>query len=144
MAYLFDMKETIASSWNEKKRQNVRYLAIATGAWLVSLAFIYFGHRYLWQQHTIVTAVAIAINVMLGGAMVWANKRHLAGLDELQQKIQLEAMSVSLGIGMVFGFAYAALDKTELIPFNAEISHLAVIMSIGYLWGVFRGVRKFQ
>lgn len=131
-------------SWKQQNNRNVRRLGMWTAAWLVSLAAVFFGHKYLWDGNQAFTAGVVAINVVIGGFMVWANKQHLQGLDELQRKMQLEAMGLSLGVGMVLGFAYSALDSTGVIPFRAEISHLAVIMSLSYLIGLVIGVRKYQ
>ena len=73
-----------------------------------------------------------------------ANKRHLKGLDEMHQKIQLEAMALSLGVGLVVGLAYSNLDVTNIIAFDAEISHLVILMGLTYLAGVVIGLRRFR
>lgn len=138
------MSNDTGMSWQQRNARNVRRLGMWTAAWLVSLAAVFFGHKYLWDGNQALTAAVVGINVVLGGFMIWANKQHLLGLDELQRKMQLEAMGLSLGVGMVLGFAYSALDSTGVIPFRAEISHLAVIMSLSYLIGLAIGVRKYQ
>jgi len=76
--------------------------------------------------------------------MILANKRHLRGLDELQQKIQLEAMALSLGIGLIVGLGYSNLDVTDVIGFDAEISHMVILMGLTYLVGVISGTRKYR
>ena len=138
------MSNDTGMSWQQRNTRNVRRLGMWTAAWLVSLAAVFFGHKYLWDGNQALTAAVVGINVVLGGFMSWANKQPLLGLDELQRKMQLEAMGLSLGVGMVLGFAYSALDSTGVIPFRAEISHLAVIMSLSYLIGLAIGVRKYQ
>ena len=50
--------------------------------------------------------------------MIVANKNHLRGLDEMQQKIQLEAMALALGVGLVAGLGYSTLSITNLITFD--------------------------
>ena len=76
--------------------------------------------------------------------MILANRRHLNGLDEMQQKIQLNAMGLSLGVGLVTGLAYSNLDVTNVIPFDAEISHLVILMGLTYGAGIFAGLRKYR
>lgn len=73
-----------------------------------------------------------------------ANRRHLKGLDEMQQKIQLEAMALSLGVGLIGGLAYSNLDVTNLIAFDAEISHLVILMALTYMAGIASGVRRHR
>jgi hypothetical protein len=80
----------------------------------------------------------------IGAGMILANKRHLKGLDEMHQKIQLEAMALSLGVGLVVGLGYSNLDVTNLIATDAEISHLVILMALTYLGGVFAGMRKYR
>lgn len=140
------MKEpkTDSSGWQTSQKKNTLRLAYWTAAWLVTMALAVFGPRFIWQANELVTTLAILVNVGVGFGMILANKRHLQGLDEMQQKIQLEAMALSLGVGLVVGFGYSSLDVTNLIAFDAEISHLVIVMALTYLFGVFAGQRKFR
>jgi hypothetical protein len=92
----------------------------------------------------LLTALAILLNVGIGFGMILANKNSLRGLDELQQKIQLEAMALSLGVGLVVGLGYSIMDTSNLISFDAEISHLVILMGLTYGAGIFVGRRKYQ
>lgn len=139
-----DMSNTQKLSRQQRNQVNRRRLAGFTFLWLVSLAFVYVGHRYLWSGAASITVAVVFVNVIIGAAMLWANKKMLCGLDELEQKVQLEAMALSLGIGLVAGFAYSALSQTGVIPFSPQISHLAVLMSVTYLVGTIKGVKKYQ
>jgi hypothetical protein len=132
------------SQWQLSQCKNTQRLAIWTGAWLLTLALVTFGPQFLWQKEGKITLVFIAINVVTGAGMIWANKVHLQGLDELQQKIQLQAMALSLGVGLVLGIAYSSLDVANIISTPAEISHLVMLMGLTYLLGTILGVRKYQ
>tara|TARA_R110002051_G_scaffold124241_1_gene197389 strand:+ start:378 stop:794 length:417 start_codon:yes stop_codon:yes gene_type:complete len=129
--------------WKNANKQNTARLAKWTFAWVITMAIANFGPIYLWQQQAI-TALAIGINFMIGIGMIMANRRQLLGLDELQQKIQLHAMGLSLGVGLIVGLSYSNLDTTNLISGHAEISHLVIIMSLSYLVGIILGHRKYQ
>ena len=59
-------------------------------------------------------------------------REHLNSLDELQKKIQMEAMGIALGVGVVGGLTYSILDTTNLLGAHAEISVLVMIISITY------------
>ena len=133
-----------ASGWQTNvKRQTIR-LAYWTLAWLVSMAVATFGPLALWSGNKTVTLIAIGANVVIGFGMIRANKNHLQSLDELQRKISLEAMGLALGVGLVVGLAYSNLDVANIIGFDAEISHLVILVALTYLAAMVRGNRKYQ
>ena len=131
-----------SSSWAANSKKNTVHLGYWTGAWLVTLALAKFGPLYFWESNQLLTGIAILINLVVGIGMIMANKRHLKGLDEMQQKIQLDAMALSLGVGLVAGLGYANL--AILIPFKADISHVIMMMALIYLAGIFAGIRKYR
>ena len=129
--------------WKNTNKHNTTRLATWTLAWVISMAVANFGPQFIWQQD-LITIMAIGTNFMMGIGMVLANRRQLLGLDELQQKIQLNAMGLSLGVGLIVGLSYSNLDTTNLIAGHAEISHLVIIMGLTYLVGIILGHRKYQ
>ena len=136
--------KTDSSDWVAQGRKNTLRLGYWTGAWLVTMAVATFGSQLLWQSNRLLTALAILLNVGVGFGMILANKNSLRGLDELQQKIQLEAMALSLGVGLVVGLGYSVMDTSNLISFDAEISHLVILMGLTYSAGIFVGLRKYR
>jgi len=136
--------KTGSNDWAANSARNTALLGYWTGAWLVTIALANFGPKFIWQLNESLTILAILINLAVGFGMIWANKRHLRGLDEMHQKIQLEAMALSLGIGLVVGLAYSNLDVTNIIAADAEISHLVILMGLTYLFGVINGLRKYR
>jgi hypothetical protein len=124
--------------------KNTVHLFYWTAAWLVTQALAVFGPLHIWQSNNFLTGLVLFINLLMGIGMILANKRHLNGLDELQRKIQMDAMALSLGVGLVAGLGYSTLDVTNLIPFDAQISHLVILMGLTYLLGVLLGNRKYQ
>ncbi len=76
--------------------------------------------------------------------MILANRRHSAGLEDLQQRIQPDAMARSLGVGLIAGIAWSTLDVTDVTGFDAEISHLVMMMGLVYLTGLVVGTRRVQ
>jgi len=137
-----DIKES--NTWTLKTRKNTLILGYWTAAWLASIALATFGPVVLWQFDTTLTILAVLMNLGIGFGMILANKRHLKGLDELHQKIQLEAMAISLGIGLVGGLAYSILDTTNVMAFHAEISHLVILLGLTYLGGIIFGHRRYR
>ena len=137
------MNTTNAGSLDERTRRNTVRLGLWTGAWLVSMALAVFGPIFLWESRS-VSLVAILLNVARGIGMMVANQQHLEGLDELQRKIQLDAMALALGMGLVLGLGYSAMDIANVIEFDAEISFLVMLIGVIYIVGVLIGRRKYQ
>ena len=132
------------SNWQTNTTRNTVRLGFWTLAWVATMALANFGPRFLWDSSELLTIVAIILNVAVGVGMILANKRHLDGLDEMHQKIQLDAMALSLGVGLIAGLGYSSLDVTNVISADAEISHLVILMGLTYLAGIFAGIRKYR
>ncbi|MDC0309713.1 hypothetical protein OAL72_03105 [bacterium] len=125
-------------------KKNTLRLFLWTVAWVLATAGVTFGSKNLWNFNTWLTIIAVLIHIGLGLGMIRVFKQYLLGLDELQRKIQLDAMSLSLGIGLVLGCSYEMLEDIKLIPFEPEISHLLILMSLTYVVGTVLGHRKYQ
>ncbi len=138
-----DLK-TDLNSWATSSVKNTVRLGYWTGAWLVTMAVATFGPKFIWSSNKLLTILFILINLGIGFGMIAANKRHLKSLDEMHQKIQLEAMALSLGVGLVVGLSYSLLDITNFVAFDAEISHLVILMGLTYAAGVAAGVKRYQ
>ncbi|MEP2025565.1 MAG: hypothetical protein ABJH98_04430 [Reichenbachiella sp.] len=131
------------NSWAKAMKKNTVNLAIWTMAWTSSLALATFGPEYLWDNQAL-TITGILVNLGLGVGMILANKRHLNGLDEMQKKIQLEALAIALGIGVIAGLSYSLLDQKNIIQSDAQISYLLMLISITYAIGVFVGRIRYK
>lgn len=118
-------------------------LALWTVLWVVSLALSTFGPKFLWDGSTLLSILAIALNTALGAGMIWANIKHISVLDELQKKIQLDAMGIALGVGIVGGLSYSTLDIANVISSDAEISFLIMLISISYMVALLIGRRHY-
>lgn len=136
--------KTDTNDWAANQRRNTVRLGYWTGAWLVTLAVATFGSTLVWPANDWLIGLAILTNLGIGFGMIVANKRHLKGLDEMHQKVQLEAMALSLGVGLVTGLSYSLLDVTQLVTFDAEISHLVILMGLTYGAGVGAGFRRYR
>ncbi|WP_395344949.1 hypothetical protein PN836_009255 [Ningiella sp. W23] len=123
--------------------KNTKQLALWTGLWLLSLAIVSFGPSTLWDYHKVISVCTVITNLVMGYKMIVANKQHLLGLDELQQRIQLEAMAMSLGVSMVFGAIFGLLEPIKLISFTPNPSSILFVMGITYLIMIFITSRRY-
>lgn len=137
------MTTTPNSNWAEEMKRNTLHLAYWTLAWTASMALATFGPLMIWDNQT-ATIGGVILNFALGVGMIMANKRHINGLDEMQKKIQLEAMAISLGVGIVSGLSYSLLDVTNVIAVDAEISHLVILIGLTYAVAILIGRIRYK
>jgi len=126
-------------AWASGMIRNLLGLAAVTAAWVASLALANFGPEILWNHQPAPTLLAILFNVAVGAGMLFANKRYLESLDELQRTIQLQVMAWTLGSGLVGGVAWTLFARHDLVGFEAEIAHLVAFMGVVYLAGSIAG-----
>jgi hypothetical protein len=138
------MNNSKPDSWAARNTKNTLVVFYWTIAWVLTTALVKFGNEYVWHSNGLLTGLAILLNVVIGFGMVLAVKRYLMGLDEMQQKIQMDAMALSLGVGLVIGLGYQSMGQTNLIPFDAEVSHMIMLMSLTYIVGILAGLRKYR
>lgn len=128
----------------EERKKRLRQLAGWTWSWVATLAFATFGPMYIWDDHTVLTTLAISVNFANGILMIIANRNLFNTMDELERKIQLEAMALTLGLAVVAGLTYSLLDQKDLIPFDAEISTLVIFIGLTYSVCLALNTRRYQ
>lgn len=140
------MNEKIIDSGNIKDRnkKNTLHLGLWTGAWVLATAGAAFGPKFLWDYNTLLTIIGISIHILIGFGMIYANRQHLLGMDEMQRHIQHKAMALTLGVGLVLGMSYELPEDIKLISFEPEISHLVLLMCLTYLIGIILGNKRYQ
>jgi len=124
--------------------KNTKELKIWTLAWTLSMAIATFGSQFLWNEESIGTLLAIIVNLILGVRMILANRKFINSGDELQKKIQLESLGLTLGLAVIVRLSYSLLDQMNLISGNAEISVLVLFIGITYLVTMTVNNRKYK
>lgn len=133
-----------SDSWATSIKRNTIHLGYWAFAWVATMAVTAFGPKLIWNFATLPTIVAVLVNLGVGFGMIMANRRYLRGLDELHQKIFLDAGALTLGVGLVCGLSYELLEDIRLISFEPEFSHLVFLMSVTFLIGMFAGHRRYE
>ena len=83
-----------STSWQQQNKSNTTTLKFWTALWVLSMALTNFGPRFIWDFNMTLTVIAVLLNFSLGLKMVVANINHIKGLDEMQQRIQLNSMGI--------------------------------------------------
>ena len=110
-------------------------LFLATTAWVGGTALMSFGPNTLWNFDTTLTLLAIALNLMAGGLMLYSFFRHLKTMDELQRQTHLEAMALTLGITMVLTVIYGALPQAQVLA-EAQPANVLFVIGVSYILSV--------
>lgn len=113
-------------------KKNTKKLAIWTVAWVGSLAFLTGAENTLWDN-LIFTKIGLLINLATGVGMIIANKNLFNHYDELQKKIQFEAMALTLGLAVVVGVVYEVSFDFGVINSEPEFEYLVIFISICYI-----------
>ena len=115
----------------EQKKQTKIMLAWCF-AWLASLAFLSAGVNYLWDS-LLITKIGLLINLAIGIGMIIAHKNLFKTYDELQKKIQFEAMAITLGLAVVIGLTYEVSFDFGVINKEPEFEYLMYFISFSYI-----------
>ena len=107
-------EHSISNEYKDRNSKNTRNLKIWTVAWVISMAITTFAPKFLWDFNTTITLLSVIIHVAIGFGMLLANRRYLRGLDEMQQRIMLDAMALCLGVGLVIGLSYELLEEAVM------------------------------
>jgi hypothetical protein len=119
-------------------------LALWTLAWVLTLALARFGPELLWGREPAATWLAVGANLIAGAGWIVAHARFLARLDELQRKIQIEALAIGLGVGIVGGFAASAAGSAGVLPFEADIAMMSILIVLVYLAAIVTGKLRYR
>ncbi len=125
------------------RKKNLQRLAAWTWSWVATMAIATFGPKYIWDDHTLLTVLAVVVNLANGILMILANRSLFNDFDELERKIHLESMALTLGSAVVVGLSYTLLDTTNLIKHDAEISNLVLFIGVMYLICITVNTRRY-
>ena len=117
----------------EERKKYLLNLGLWTWSWVATLAIATFGPKFVWDDHTELTTFAILTNLVNGVLMILANRKLFNHYDELERKIHLESLALTLGLTVIVGLTYSLLDQVNLIPFDAEIGILVGFVGLTHM-----------
>ena len=126
----------------EQKKQ-IKIMLAWTLAWVASLAFLTGAENSLWDN-IIFTQIGLIINLAIGIGMIIANKNLFKTYDELQKKIQFEAMAITLGLAVVVGLVYEVSFDFGVIDKEPEFEYLMIFISFSYIASNIINSRRYR
>jgi hypothetical protein len=100
------------------------------------------GPALLGTQRPEFMLVGVALYTVVGAGFIVAQKNWLRGMDELQRKIYVDALGLTLGVTVVAGVAYEYLDKQGLLAFH--FSDLLILTSLTLVGSVAYGTWRYR
>ena len=128
---------------SDKDKQNQRRIVLWTLAWIVPFVIADLAISNDWVQGRFFSVVATLVVTGLGIGLLLAFRRFLTGADELRRKIELDALALTVGVGVVAGFSYSLLETSGIVD-KAELMNIILVMSATYVVSINVGLRRFS
>lgn len=125
----------------ERDRRNQRRIIAWSLAWSVCWVTGALAIDNGWWSAGAAGAAAAALSALLGVGLLAAYRRFLREADELRRKIEVEALALAFGVGLVAGIVYWLLGESGIVA-EAEILHVLVLMIFTHSAGILVGFRR--
>jgi hypothetical protein len=129
-------------SATERDRKNQRHIISWSLAWILPFLGVNLAIENDWIGSDALALAATIGVTALGLGVLLAYRRFLRDADELMRKIQLDALALTVGVGVVSGFSYTLLESAGIVA-DAEAMTLIMVMVVTYIGGVVVGLRRF-
>ena len=138
------MNDATNTRWSatDRDRKNQRNIIFWSLAWILPFLGVDLAIENDWIESDALALVATIGVTVLGLGVLLAYRRFLSDADELMRKIQLEALALTVGVGVVAGFSYTLLEGAGIVA-KAEAMTLVVVMVVTYIAGIVVGLRRF-
>ena len=123
-------------------KNTIRFLCW-TFAWSMTMVLADKAILYEWHSSALISAIAIVLNAGIGIGMILSYLRHLKSMDELQRKIQLDALAIAMGVALVGSFSYSLMVTAKFIT-DVEVSDIILLMTFTFVVSVTVGHVRYR
>lgn len=134
------MNDSLTNS--QRNCRNQRRVLLWALLWACSFIAVALGIKKEWLPFGAVLA-GVAGNSLLGIATVLAYRRFLQEIDELRRKIEVEALALAFGVGVIGGLAYWLLAVSGALPLTG-FAYVFSAMLLAHSAGVLIGRRRYS
>jgi hypothetical protein len=137
-------EDSVDGFWSspERDRRNQRRVLPWALVWALSFIAVTLGiTKGDWPFG--MTLAGVAGHLVFGAATVLAYRRFLRETDELRRKIEVEALALAFGVGLVGGLSYWLLLVSGAAPVWGFALIFAAMMAT-YSAGVLIGHRRYS
>ncbi|GAC28889.1 hypothetical protein GPAL_2028 [Glaciecola pallidula DSM 14239 = ACAM 615] len=137
------MNKLSASTSEKTKGMKSSIFVASTFIWIGMMIFIDKGILYGWFASDMQINLLIAFDTILGIVVIFMFMSLLKSMDELQRKIQFDALAFSMGTTFVASITYSLLTTAQIVR-DSETSDLILIMTFCYMASVIYGQVKYR
>lgn len=123
-----------------KNANRVNFLALL---WALSLALITFAFKKNLIESNLLIGLTFLLHTAIGIFMVLSFKHMLKELDEMEKKIQLDALALSVGTTIICFSSYSLLAKANILP-PLNSAYLIMLMALTYVAGIMIGRVRYS
>lgn len=127
---------------SQRDRRNQLRVMFWSFVWALSFVAVTLGIKKEWLPFGMTLAGVIGTS-LLGIAIVLAYRRFLQETDELRRKIEVEALCLAFGVGVVGGLTYWLLAVMGAVP-ATDFVYVFLVMIITHPVGVLIGRRRYS
>ena len=95
-----------------------------------------------WFASQSLTTAGIVINTLMGIGVIVTYMKFLKELDEMQEKIQMNALALAMGVGLVGTICYSLLIETGHAA-SPDLSAVIMLLVGGYMAGIVVGRSRY-
>jgi len=127
-----------------RNRRNQRAVLLWTLLWVISWLGVTWALKSGLLASGAPGILAAVVSSCLGIGKALAYRRFLNEADELQRKIEIEALALAFGVGVVGGMAYWLLELSGAVPASrTDLLYVIAVALLTYSAGVLFGKRRY-
>jgi len=126
----------------QRDRRNQWRVILCAFVWAIFFVAVTLGIKKEWLPFGVSLAGVIATS-LFGLATVLAYRRFLHETDELRRKIEVEALALAFGLGVVGGLTYWLLAVMGAVH-ETGFAYVFALMLITHSVGVLIGRRRYS
>lgn len=124
--------------------RNQRLVLLWSLVWMSSFVGVTLALKSGWLASGAPGIVAAVVSSCLGLGTALAYRRFLKEADEVQRTIELEALALGFGVGLIGGFAYWLLERSGAVPTSkSDLLYVLAATCFTYSAGVLLGRRRY-
>ncbi|HSS47689.1 MAG TPA: hypothetical protein VLX28_01965 [Thermoanaerobaculia bacterium] len=136
------MTDNSQCSGTQRDRRNQGRVNLWSFAWALSFVAVMLEIKKEWLSLGM-TLAGVGVTSILGVATLLAYRRFLLEADELRRKIEVEALALAFGVGVVGGMSYWLLAVCGAVP-PEDFFYVFLAMILTHPLGVLIGRRRYS
>ncbi len=126
-----------------RDRKNQRWIIAWSFLWMASWVALVLGIENEWMPRGWPVAFATAVTLLPAALTLLAYRRFLREADELRRKLELDALALAFGVGVVGGMSYFALGRAGVVAMD-DFLFVILAMIATHSLGVWIGHRRYS